>query len=187
MKFCTDLNDFIVHNDRDVRRIIISQFKNLVISRHDLTLDDFIQGLYLNMAKQNAVEKFNPEFGVKFSTYIFRCIKNYMIAFQVKISNKSRNFLSAISLDDPQERNCSLHETIGTDEIKSNLDIDAMYREILKKESKHTYPSKLKLSKLYQLYVDGYKDAEISKMFSITPAAVGARKRSLQKIVATLL
>lgn len=185
---CRSIDEFVRFNDDDVRRIIISNFKNVLHARHDLSLEDILQSFYLHITRSKAVEKFDKNYGVKFSTYMFRCIHNYMCAFQVKIKRRDRNFLAMDSLDEKLDGHFSPHELIPDEEVGLSLfDIEAVRNEIVRLEKKYPFPAKIKLSELYEHYCEGYTDVEIGKKFKISSAGVGARKRSLQKIVAPLL
>lgn len=108
MKVTKDLTDFYHKNDKDVSKILIKYFKN-VLKYHDI--EDIKSEIYERLHKKKFIQNYRPfEIHVdsingtwevkpnhaKFSTYICKFIFNYIYAYYGKIKPD----LLCVSLDD---------------------------------------------------------------------------------------
>ena len=187
MKQVATLEEFAKVNHKEVTYIV----KKFLRKSPHLDQDDAIQEVYLQMARRSIVERYDSSFGASFSTWVYGCIKNFLVS--VVISPRKRDLFTyhALSLDglfaNSEGKGGSLLETLDTG-VNDTSDIRVRlkkYREVLLEYSISCEPRRRFLNSyhLFEFYQRGYNDSEIAKSVGCTAAGVGASKRTLRKIL----
>ena len=131
--------------------------------------DDAIQSGLIGLWK--AIQQYEPERNIKFSTYAYRCISNEILTFIRKESRQTQ--LTLMPLTDDVEDSNQLPKYDMQQEEQLSL-IDALtYTDALLDEDKF----------LLRLYLEGYSVTDVGKILGITKQAVCARMIRIRNTV----
>lgn len=183
-----DMTDFIDKgNLDDIRKIIYTKFPNY-LQKHDM--DELINHFVVSCLHSKSIERFDPSYEVKFSTYMYRVLSNCLIIFDRKIFLHADKFTS---LDVPVNNfqggvgSHMLHDIVPKDDED---DFDHPEKNVLRDNiTSYLKESKIMLSKAHNLtayefytyYLEGWTDKELSDKFNYTVAGIGAMKKRLLK------
>lgn len=117
--------------------------------------DDLIQEGYIGLLK--AQKNYNPDKGIKFSTYATMCIRNEMLLYMRQIKKDKRNISLNSILDEENQlelvdvlsENSNFDNKMMIDFIFNSKELDEKEQKVLKK-----------------LYI-GYKQIELKKEFNV--------------------
>jgi RNA polymerase sigma factor (sigma-70 family) len=89
------MEDFYSKNSKDVYRIIRHTVKN----RTEEDIKDYCQAWYLHMDKYDTLSKFQKGGSSTFDTYIFNCIRNFIIPI-LNRENREYKSITSVSIGD---------------------------------------------------------------------------------------
>jgi RNA polymerase sigma factor (sigma-70 family) len=153
-------------------------------------LEEVIQSLFCHLAHSKAVERFDKNYGVLFSTWMCRVIYNHLYLFVTKKKEK-REFERCISLQElynPHSDHSFSLESITLDKTDkySNIEIKNDLKSIGRKIANSktlTSINRRRIISLIDYYSRGYTDKEIAQELEMTIANVGINKRMLRNIL----
>jgi len=187
MKMVDNLEDFVKYNDGDIRAFIHSKYKNALLVNE---MDDICQGFYMRLAISDAVAKFDLSFNVKFSTYIYKCLYNYILAYEIHETGSKRIIRNSKSLDyEIDETGHTIHDIFEDENQIIDSGEDRVYLDQINDALSQLTYRKRKVSSymLFNYYREGYTDTEIAPLVDMTIAGVGSAKkilrRDIQKII----
>jgi DNA-directed RNA polymerase specialized sigma24 family protein len=180
MKTVYSVEDFFKYNHQDLLNIMQKSNKMIFIN-HDH--QDITQHFYLHAHRTQCIQRWDENKTASFSTYMFRCISNFIRSYYYKPKKEIRAFKECLSLSnslDGQEGQASFMERVidpVDHEGQSDLKLDMIkFDKYLKSLS--LSKRKLTLHNLLQFYIQGYTDMDIHREVSnITVAGIGVQKR----------
>lgn len=181
------LADFVKYNDKDLTRIIYKCFPKSKWKNYEM--EDVKQDCLYRFARVNTVERWDPEKAACFSTYMFRCIHNFIHSYYLNDSSREHVVHNSISLDRDrgEEGNpVDLHHYLEGTNYNSISDLGlhlSGIHKLLVEHDKIDIPRSIKLSSLLEKICEGKKDQEIADEIGITCAGIGGAKRTLLKFI----
>jgi hypothetical protein len=180
MKRVYSVEDFIKYNHKDLLNIILSKFSNCI--KYDYSLEEMTQDFYCHMVRNKVVEKFDPERKVLFSTYIYTCLRNFCFSFILtKSLKKTDHYFNTVSVE--SDIGDGLLGILGEEDVTPKHDLEVMLSKIKKYERNRSWPSNLSLSELVRLYYLGYSDTAVARMYNVTNACIGAKKKVIREVL----
>lgn len=183
MKNVDTLKEFILNNDRDLHNILIKCFRKFVMESDGI--DDIKQDLYLNFLRNSTVEKFDPSKGT-FSNYIFKCVKNYLIAYKSRYIEKYKFSFNKLdfSFDDAsQEEALSSYLEIPGDDVLNKIFLKQVHNYLICSTLRNV---KIQLHQVFKGFLEGKLDKDISEETGMTVAGIGCIKRKIRKEILAL-
>jgi|GEM_PF-6298442 len=192
MQHTSDLTDFIKQYDDQISKIIMTRFFGIVTSDNR---DEIKQDFYVTMHRRNILGRYDPQRGAAFSSYIFRCVGNHILAYRYKYGHQSSDALSHCAdlktYDDQKE---DVLDGVSSDPryespetaLIHGIDLSSAERRLQKQTmtSRNTKRANRTSGYLFQKYKQGWTDREIAEDLGITVAGVGAIKRKLRRELA---
>ena len=180
IKLTRDLDTFIKLYDEDVTLIILRVFSKIIDT---YPLEEVKQHLYLKLLEKEVLLKFDEDYGVKFSTYIYTVIRNFIYSYYNWDSSKYKNLNKTLSLDELAEKGYSPENT-SEDTLEGyldlRLDLNAFKDYLSQKESVSTN-IQLSYLKLFEYRKSGLNDLEISLKVNCSSVTVGNMRKKLKK------
>jgi DNA-directed RNA polymerase specialized sigma24 family protein len=175
------MQEFIDNNNiQDLKNILIKRFRNI---HEENDIEDIIQDFCTRAMASKTIEKFDESRGVKFSTYMFRCFQNFLLAFYYRKTNKELVNYEAMSIDALlNNSDVSINDYLSCEEV--DLDLELFKKEIheLLLSTKKTR-SNIDYVKLYELILEGFNDSEIAKIENLSSTRVAMIKRDMLNIL----
>jgi hypothetical protein len=178
MKEVYTFEDFYKHNSADIPKILASKFMNKVDERHS-TVEEMSNAFYCHMLANKICEKFDPKYNVKFSTYVYSCLRNFL---QSSRSNAMRVNDEAISLDmEHGESGGTLADLLLVDDNQGvdSLRMQQEIREALMKCKQNKLREHF-LS-VYEGILLGMNDVEIGERLAMSSTYVSINKQKMVK------
>lgn len=180
MKQVSNMEEFVkVGNLTDLEKIVNSKFKNILPYA---TIEEVVNSFVVKCLENKIIERYDPDKNVLFSTYMYRCFFNFVLAYYCKPGAMTKAFREATSLDfEFGDNNTSMHNVIFEDDgegLKLSAEKKLVYR-YLKEKDRKLGKATIPLHKLYSYIINGYTDKDIADMSGLTVAGVGARKKKL--------
>lgn len=182
MKISKNFEEFYEKNPTDIPRFIMSRYKKTLEIR-SLELDEVCNAFYAHMIHKQICEKWDASYKVKYSTYIYTCLCNYLGAYLVKRTKRDKMNETAISLDAPingNEEFSLLRDTIpdegasaNTDTYLARTDIKKLLLSVKKDVSKDWYV------KIYDGILLGLNDQEIAVKHEVTSSYIGIQRKRM--------
>lgn len=141
---------------------IVYSIYNKEFTNHTELKDDLIQvGL---IALWKSANKFDPNRGVKFSTFAYRSIENNMKCFSVRSYKKT---CCVLSLSEPVGDGESSYEEVLASPVnfEDSVEIDEIFHQLFKELDEQQ-------KSVIQAVIDGYKKTEISQIMNLSKAKI---------------
>jgi len=187
MKEVYTLEDHLKYNSEDTKRIVLKVFPHI---QKFYDLEDVKQHMYERFHKNRTVQRWDCDKPAKYSTYMYRCISNFILSYYPKKPSYANRLISdSISLETPVavDSSMTIGDTIADKEVKQDMLLDLPHiRTSLAKASNKRQKRKVALDELFEFYLKGYTDTEISRAKNITVAGVGCAKRDLRKVMVNI-
>jgi len=151
--------------------------------------------LYLHFCRSKVIERFDKSFKVKFSTYIFRCVSNYILAYYNTVHYLRKNS-NNISIDDYTDsffkkdysKKKLMLPSFNTFEKDLNLKMDLAKIELsICKKKRMTGHLKSQLFKALEGYREGLTDKDLAFKMDMSVAGIGVLKKKLRVIVGEIV
>lgn len=177
MEQVKDLHEFIDRGyDSDVKKIIHKKFAN-ILGDGDIT--EVTNTFYLKMLESKTIEKFDPKFNVKFSTYIYTCLHNFMLSgYKLPLNRQMEK--ENLSLDMSMDDKTTMHHFIASEETDKDFDID---RKAIRNKLAKYKRGKVNFDRIYELTQLGHTDPEIACILGVTATYVGIVKKDIREIL----
>lgn len=174
-----NLGDFVRLNDKDVEKIIFKVYPKINMF-HDI--EDVKQHLYLSFVRLKTIEKWDLSKGGSFSTYIYRCISNFLASYYRKQKREKTKFKECISLEYENENGSNLYNYIKIKNFEEDCNTKIRIKKILKlleKYNDHSFV--LPMSSLLKELINGERNTDTAKKFKTTLQNVILVKKRLIK------
>ena len=187
MKTVYNVEDFVKYNDIDARRIIKKVFPK-VEDRYNM--EDIVQHLYLTFFRLKTIERWDPNATASFSTWIYKCISNFLASYYLHVTKKEKDRTSTLSLDFEMAdrrgsaRKVTLHDFVGAEDPYMNYSLYVtQISKLLKRYTACDIKRTVPYYDQFKYYCNGHSDSDISEAFNLTIAGVGNNKRNLRKLI----
>lgn len=178
MKFSKDLHEFIQLNPKDIPAMICKSYRN-ILEQHD-SLDDLVNDFYVYVLRSKVIENYDPDRGVKFSTYMYSCLHYFLIS---KYSKHKAHYIDFISLDEDlfDGNDTNLYDLIPVEDDYSGIDILETYKKLKKYETGRE--KTITHSDLFLKLCAGYTLKELAKEKNVSIQAYHSKKNVLKDIL----
>ena len=182
MKRCKDLNELVTKYDKEVEAIILSILNRYRMGLTDL--HDMKQKVYLQMHRINTIERFDEKHNVKFSSYIFKCIKNSILAhyaYNKKYTNEAKDKLDIENFDDDLRLSLSIEKKLHNDLFYDKL------LEYIPHANNFTKRTKKICIEFIKLTRTGHTHKDIADKLGYSVAGIGTIQKRTVDIARQLL
>jgi len=186
MKQVKDLHEFVEKGYLvDLEKFLIYKYRNsFMYGRYEP--QELINGFCILILANKTIQKFDPSYGVQFSTYIIRCFMNYL-NYNLIDKNKRNPIFSAASLDfkstDEDYRHDLYDFFVSEDQSPSAEEYTdkELIRRHLKKVVSKKKERKIDMLKVFDYLSNGWTGSEIAIESGTTDANIGSLRKKLIK------
>lgn len=163
----------------DLKAFILSKFYK---QAQEYGVENLISSFAVQAIRVKMVDKYDPEKGTKFSTWMYKCLSNHIIAYFCNKTNRDKNFESCLSLDVPAYNNGSpttFHETAQVAESFHDSDKYTILdnrRDIQLILSTKKNSTCISFLDLFNRMARGETEKDIADSLNVTIACINQRK-----------